>query len=300
MKRKIVSLLASSIISAIVLSSTCFAVTQTKGVTIFLTLNQPYMTVNTELKEIDPGRGTAPIISDNRVFVPIRAVIENIGGQVAWDDKTQKVTLAMNGKKVELWIGKKQMSINGASQSIDVAPMIKGGRTLLPVRFAAESFGCNVNWDPDKKQASIVYNPLSENSSAASIKAPAVTAKAGEQVSYVVKTSSIKNLGKFIVDINFDPTKLSFKEAKNGNIKSSDYIGKFGDVDTSVADKGTVSVMSSDESPVSTSDGDLFTLVFDVKSGATGTVNIQLKPELYDSNVTLIPVKVDAGSITIK
>ncbi len=108
MKRKIVSLLASSIISAIVLSSTCFAVTQTKGVTIFLTLNQPYMTVNTELKEIDPGRGTTPIISDNRVFVPIRAVIESIGGQVAWDDKTQKVTLAMNGKKVELWIGKKK------------------------------------------------------------------------------------------------------------------------------------------------------------------------------------------------
>ncbi|HEX9061856.1 MAG TPA: X2-like carbohydrate binding domain-containing protein [Clostridia bacterium] len=132
-----------------------------------------------------------------------------------------------------------------------------------------------------------------------SIKGMAVTARAGQKVSYVVKTSSIKDLGKFLVDINYDPSKLKAEYVQKGNIKNSDYIGKYGEVDLSGADKGTITVISCDESPVLTSNGDLFTIVFDVIPGATGTANIQLEPELYDSSVTLIPVQVDVGSITI-
>jgi hypothetical protein len=31
---------------------------------------------------------------------------------------------------------------------MDVAPMIRDGRTYLPARYVAEAFGCTVTWDP--------------------------------------------------------------------------------------------------------------------------------------------------------
>ena len=40
-------------------------------------------------------------------------------------------------------------SVNGAIEHItmDVAPVIKGNRTMLPIRFVAEALGFSVTWD---------------------------------------------------------------------------------------------------------------------------------------------------------
>jgi len=52
---------------------------------------------------------------------------------------------------VNLWIGKSVAEINGKSVSIDtnptVVPVISHGRTLLPLRFVAESLALDVQWD---------------------------------------------------------------------------------------------------------------------------------------------------------
>ncbi len=39
---------------------------------------------------------------------------------------------------------------------MDVAPYSKGGRTYVPVRFAAEAFSCAVGWDGDEHTVMIV------------------------------------------------------------------------------------------------------------------------------------------------
>jgi hypothetical protein len=50
------------------------------------------MTVNGVKKEIDPGRGTVPVIVKGRTLVPIRAIIEELGGTIGWDGNERKVT----------------------------------------------------------------------------------------------------------------------------------------------------------------------------------------------------------------
>lgn len=47
-----------------------------------LKINYRYMLVDGEKKEIDPGRDTVPIIINGRILVPIKAVIEALGGSV--------------------------------------------------------------------------------------------------------------------------------------------------------------------------------------------------------------------------
>ena len=60
-----------------------------------LQIGNPMMTVNGTQQEIDPGAGTAPIVQNGRTLLPIRAIIEALGGTVDWDQDTQTVTITM-------------------------------------------------------------------------------------------------------------------------------------------------------------------------------------------------------------
>lgn len=130
--------------------------------TIILEIGKPTMFVDSTLLEIDPGRNTAPVIKNSRTLVPIRAIIEALGGFVSWDNSERKVSIALNTIKIELWIGKNTARVNGVEKPIDpenpnVVPEIINDRTMLPLRFIAENLGATVDWDAEKKIVKITY-----------------------------------------------------------------------------------------------------------------------------------------------
>ena len=123
---------------------------------IILQIDNPNMSVNGKLQEIDPGRGTTPMIISSRSMVPIRAVVEAINGTVGWDNSSQKITLTANGNTVIMWINKNEIVVNGKAHKIDVAPTIVNGRTYVPVRFAAENLNTKVYWINTTREAVII------------------------------------------------------------------------------------------------------------------------------------------------
>lgn len=143
-------------------SKTTITIIRQEITTIVLTIGKPTMFVNSEIKEIDPGRNTVPVIKNGRTLVPIRSIIEALKGWVQWDSKEKKVTITLSNKKIELWIGKNTAKVNGVETLIDpenyiVTPEIINGRTMLPLRFIAETLGCNVQWNADNKVIIITY-----------------------------------------------------------------------------------------------------------------------------------------------
>lgn len=120
-------------------------------VTIELTVGKKTFTVNGAAQQLDQ----APIVEDNRTFVPIRFVVDTLGGDLGYDNKTKKVTIRKNGHYIELWIGKREMIADGARITYDVAPMIRNGRTMLPLRFVAEELDLKVTWDQAAKTIGI-------------------------------------------------------------------------------------------------------------------------------------------------
>ncbi|MEW6173209.1 MAG: fibronectin type III domain-containing protein [Bacillota bacterium] len=114
---------------------------------IILQIGNPYMTVNGAGREIDPGRGTVPVILDNRTLVPIRAVVEAMGGIADWDATKAKVTVRLKDTIIELWIGSNTTRVNDEEKLTDVAPQLILHRTMLPLRFVSENLGCEVDWD---------------------------------------------------------------------------------------------------------------------------------------------------------
>lgn len=110
-------------------------------------------------REIDPGRGTVPVIVNNRTFIPIRPLIENIGGTVTWVASEEKIaiTLPYRSITIELWIGKSLARITDSYGTVSwvqiekgnpkVTPFIRNDRSYFPLRFIVESLGFRVNWD---------------------------------------------------------------------------------------------------------------------------------------------------------
>ena len=102
----------------------------------------------------------APIVENNRTFVPFRALAEAFGATVAYDEATQAVTAELNGVTVVMTIGSAEYTVNGVAKTADVAPFINGSRTMVPVGFVAEAFGIKVipTYDENGATADILFN----------------------------------------------------------------------------------------------------------------------------------------------
>jgi hypothetical protein len=136
-------------------------------VLIDLWLSKPVMTVNGVSQNIDAQLST-PVVVDGRTLVPIRAIIEAVGGSIAWNATDRKATLSLGSSVLDLWIGKASASLNGKSIAIDASnpkltPIILKGRTLLPLRFVSEALGMLVGWEQQTKMITVAYGAPSKD-----------------------------------------------------------------------------------------------------------------------------------------
>jgi photosystem II stability/assembly factor-like uncharacterized protein len=132
---------------------------------IILRINQATMKVDNIEKEIDPGRGTVPLIRNNRTFLPIRTIIESVGGSIAWEESTRTVTIRLAQTIIELIIDKAEAKVNGKSQLIDpadskVSPFVQNGRTMLPLRFVGEATNMRIEWQAETQTITLIYPDL--------------------------------------------------------------------------------------------------------------------------------------------
>lgn len=103
-----------------------------------------------------------PQVVDQRVFLPYRALFEAMGATVSYDTATGAVAAVRGDVSVTMTIGSTtaQVTRRGVTSALemDVAPYVDSAtwRTYVPVRFAADAFGCNVGWDQEALTAVIV------------------------------------------------------------------------------------------------------------------------------------------------
>ena len=102
----------------------------------------------------------APVAKSGRTFLPFRAVFEAMGVQVTSEGK--EITAVRGDTTLHMTIGSSTATLTQGDKtstiSMDVAPYVDSAtwRTYVPVRFAAEAFGCNVGWDQDDQTILIV------------------------------------------------------------------------------------------------------------------------------------------------
>lgn len=101
------------------------------------------------------GFDQPPVIQDGRTLVPLRGVFEEMGATVVWDSAARRVLANHGSTDVILPIGSRTAYVNGQALTLDVPAQIFGGRTLVPLRFVAESLGAEVVWSPATRTVTI-------------------------------------------------------------------------------------------------------------------------------------------------
>ncbi|CCO08443.1 copper amine oxidase N-terminal domain-containing protein [Desulforamulus hydrothermalis] len=89
----------------------------------------------------------APYIKNGRTYVPVRYLAYALGvseNDVAYENGV--VTLKKGNDTIKLTIGSTTLLKNDAATTMDVAPEVTNGRTMLPARFVAEALGANVGY----------------------------------------------------------------------------------------------------------------------------------------------------------
>ena len=177
-------------------------------------IGTPIMTVNGEEKQIDE-QGTVPVIENDRTLVPIRAIIEAMGGDVKWDSETNTAVLTLGDDIITLNIGSETAFFNEEKHTLDVAPKIINDRTMLPIRFIAESFKFGVDWD-EKTETITITKDTPDNSAAAKPD----TSKGGKTlVVYYSASGSTAKVAEYI------------KNAANADIFELEPVDKYSDAD---------------------------------------------------------------------
>ena len=128
----------------------------------------PSVTIDGQTVSFD----VAPMIDNGRVLVPLRAIFEQMGAKVDWDDEAKTATAVKGSVTVVVKLGSTSPTINGVVKTIDVpAKLAEGGRILAPLRFVCEAFGGAISWDNGTYIASV---------DTSSVTSPAVTTETTE------------------------------------------------------------------------------------------------------------------------
>lgn len=101
-------------------------------------------------------------VRNGRLMVPFRWFAERIlNATVDFQvvGAAEIVTLHRGNMHVELTLNSTIAKVNGVPVALDVAPFATGGRTLVPARFLAETFGYIVNWNPVNDEVTFTVRP---------------------------------------------------------------------------------------------------------------------------------------------
>ena len=113
-----------------------------------------------------------PQIINDRTMVPVRAVTEALGCPVEWFGADRRVEVYGFGGDGEpfiiMYIDNPLVTVNryngmtGETDTdkitIDAPPVIINGRTFVPLRFIAETFGLTVDWDASSRMVSLSWS----------------------------------------------------------------------------------------------------------------------------------------------
>jgi outer membrane protein TolC len=115
--------------------------------TINIQINGKPLTLADAQPYVDPKR--------NRTMVPVRFVSEALAAAVDWQPETRQVTIAKGGQKIVLTVGAARVQVAGKEVTLDAPPVIRGGRTYVPLRFVSEALGAAVTWHANERMVDI-------------------------------------------------------------------------------------------------------------------------------------------------
>jgi 2',3'-cyclic-nucleotide 2'-phosphodiesterase/3'-nucleotidase len=89
----------------------------------------------------------APVLENSRCIVALRPLVEALGAQLTWNRQTGAATVYLPGSILTLVSGNPAARVDGRDILLPVAPAIKNGVLLVPLRAVADIYNIRTAWD---------------------------------------------------------------------------------------------------------------------------------------------------------
>lgn len=112
--------------------------------------NVPSFKVDGRMFVTPTGEPQPYINKDNRTMGSLRLIANAVGVEsknIKWDNAKQTATLVRGENTVSVTVGKKAITVNGKSVTMDTVAEMKQGRVFIPARFIAQGLGVKISFD---------------------------------------------------------------------------------------------------------------------------------------------------------
>ncbi len=105
------------------------------------------------------------INKDGTTYYPFREILEEVGAEVLWDEKSNTAIGNLETNTVMFQIGKNDYLVNGSPKFLPKGQksFINKGNTYVPIRYLMEGLGYKVNWDQATRTISIDKEEVTES-----------------------------------------------------------------------------------------------------------------------------------------
>ncbi|WP_170311658.1 stalk domain-containing protein [Vallitalea okinawensis] len=118
--------------------------------------------INVMINGVTQNYDTPPVTIDGRTLAPVRAIFEELGATVRWDEATKTVFAYKENKVITIPIDSKMATIQDENSQkeieLDVPAQLVNSSTYVPVRFVGEALGADVSWDGKSNTVVINYD----------------------------------------------------------------------------------------------------------------------------------------------
>lgn len=118
---------------------------------VYLEIDNNQMMVDDQKLTIDQP----PVILADHTMVPVRFVVEALGGEIEWDGDERKVTVIKDDHLIDMWLDKDDVIMNGVSVKSAIAPTLMNERTMVPLRLLSEKLGWEVLWNDENRSVTL-------------------------------------------------------------------------------------------------------------------------------------------------
>lgn len=107
----------------------------------------------------DYHAGWAGYLDDGLMMVPVRPLAESLALKLEWNDEAQSTTLeSVQGTSLIFTVGSNKAVVNGQVMELEETVVLKEGHLYVPLRFAADSLGAQIEWDADERLAQVIVD----------------------------------------------------------------------------------------------------------------------------------------------
>jgi len=90
-------------------------------------------------------------ILNNQPLVPIRAITQASGAALSWNAKAQTIMITYKDQTIKATLSSKKAEVNDKAVSLEVAPLLAEGDTLLPLSLIEETLELQSTWNEATK-----------------------------------------------------------------------------------------------------------------------------------------------------